>query len=521
MIVNVPAIGKTGLIQDGPIGDLPPDAFTDARNVRFRDGAIELIYGHAELSSGSGSAATHQPTFLAYSGQAASNAWLLLGTAKAFTSDQATSGWNNEATNTGGDYTGGADDRWVGTTLAGNTYLTNYVDRPQVWDGDIGTTLTNMGGSWPTTTRCKSIRAFRNYLIALNLRVSSAGYTYTPHRVKWSHQIGPGDIPDWDATDPTLDAGEYDLPGDDEIVDGGALGDRFMIYKQRSTYAMTYIGGQYIFRFDQVFKEHGALAVNCWAEVNGTHIVLTATDVIRHNGTGEPVSILDGKMRRWLFQNIDRDYVQRCFLTTQPYFNEVWICFPSQGAVVCDTAICWNWKTGLCAIRELPNISFATTGPTGDSVESDWDLDSTAWDGDITGWGSDEFTPDSQRVVMADPINYRLLLADSTSRFAGEYIPATLERTGLTFGAPDKRKLVRGVRPRMFGGQNEVTIQIGSQDELHGAVTWADPQTFSIADGFKCDFIVAGRYIAFRLTSESEYWRLESVDFDIEILGDY
>jgi hypothetical protein len=519
MIVTVPAIGKNGIVQDAPIGDMPVDSFTDAANVRFRDGMIELVYGHAELSTDASlSPSSFSPHFCMHvaARTGAGPNLLMLSDTKAYFSQRSSQNWV-ELTNAGGDYTAGG---WVGGVLTGIPVVTNGTEPPQAWTAPgTGAALSDLA-NWDSGYRCDSIRPFRNFLIAMAITPYPSGDKLW-HRVWWSHPADPGSVPSsWDVTDATKLAGWLDIPDDSVLIDGGALRDRFVLYKERSTYMMTYVGGIKVFRIDLVFTEHGILNRNCWAELDGHHVVLTQTDLIMHDGMSAK-SILDRRMRRWLFQNIDADATDKCFLTKQHYFSEIWVCFPSQGATWCDKALVWNWKDNTCSLRDLPNISHAALGPSDPSVESAWDNDPAAWDSDGSGWGSDEFTPDSQRVVMVSPVTDTIYLADSTSRFDGTAISAYVERKGLTLGDASKRKLIRGIRPRLYGGQNDVDLYIGSHEELHGEVTWSGPQTFSINTDFKSDFLVDGRYIAFKLASTSETWRLESVDFDVETVTEY
>ena len=48
-IVPIEGIDKVGVIQDSPASTLPPGAWTDARNVRFDDGAIRRMKGQTEI----------------------------------------------------------------------------------------------------------------------------------------------------------------------------------------------------------------------------------------------------------------------------------------------------------------------------------------------------------------------------------------------------------------------------------------------------------------------------------------
>ena len=50
--IPVNDLDKAGLIGDIPAVNLPPNAFSDANNVRFKDGAVRKILGHQEIFSG-------------------------------------------------------------------------------------------------------------------------------------------------------------------------------------------------------------------------------------------------------------------------------------------------------------------------------------------------------------------------------------------------------------------------------------------------------------------------------------
>ena len=84
-----------------------------------------------------------------------------------------------------------------------------------------------------------------------------------------------------------LDAGEQDLAETPALlVDCLPLGDVNIIYKERSMYAMTYVGAPYIFRFQRLPGESGMLARGCAVNTPLGHVVLTAGDVVLNNGSG-------------------------------------------------------------------------------------------------------------------------------------------------------------------------------------------------------------------------------------------
>jgi hypothetical protein len=116
----------------------------------------------------------------------------------------------------------------------------------------------------------------------------------------------------------------------------------------------------------------------------------------------------------------------------------------------------------------------------------------------------------------------KLYLLDGASSFDGAAPSAYVERRGLSFGSPDKIKLVKSVRPRIVGNNGEtVTLKIGSQDD-----PWSEPNytsmTHTIGSTVRNNCLVAGRYISFKVETGSAYtWRMDSYDIEVETLGDW
>jgi hypothetical protein len=122
------------------------------------------------------------------------------------------------------------------------------------------------------------MRAFRSFLIALNVQKTSSNFR---NMVKWSTEAASQTVPtSWDETSATVDAGEYSLEDTKgKILDGLTLADSFMIYEEDSTYMMTYVGTPFIFAFRQISPNVGALTKNCVAEYDGGHFVFGNGDM--------------------------------------------------------------------------------------------------------------------------------------------------------------------------------------------------------------------------------------------------
>lgn len=518
--VKVPNAGMVGVNKDLSEHELPIHAWTDALNIRFLDGYAYQFLGHAPIYQ----SPVIEPYHILPTIVGGRKYWIYAGEHKIYTVylDDSTSVVHHENRTrgvTGNDVDYTADyNSWTSTVLGGIPVLNSGtgVDYPQAWDLGPSSRFVDLP-DWPVNTYCKSLRSYRNFLIALNITKNSDEY---PYMVKWSHPADPGSVPiSWDETNPALDAGEFDLSeGYDRIVDGLQLRDSFMIYKEASIWRMDYVGGAYIFKVQKVLGNTGAMNRNCITEVNGFHFVLTTSDVIIHDGQTD-TSVLDKQSRRYLFQHIDVENRHKCFVAKNTFLNEVFVCYPEVGSTACNRAMVWNYRDRTVSFRELPDINHANNGRINETFGGLWSQDHDPWGSDQTLWNGPDFTPAADSVIMAGSGEFYLL--DGSTSFSGVHPDAYLERVGLSFGEAQNRKLVRGIRPRITGQAGAtVNIRVGSQEDPYGPVTWGPQMVHTIGSTLANDCLVSGRYIALRFETGSTYqWRLDSYDIDIEIEG--
>ena len=405
---------------------------------------------------------------------------------------------------------------WTSTLLGGIPIFNagNVVDPPQYWGLDFTSRCANLP-NWPSGLYCRSMRAFRNYLVALGLTKDGVSKPYT---LRWSHPADPGTVPaSWDIADPTRDCGETDLAeGYDQIVDGLQLRSSFMIYKESSTWRMDFTGGAFVFNFVKVLGTSGAMARNCVVELDGYHAVFGASDIYIHDGQTAQ-SVLDKQTRRWLYSSLSGDNSALCFAFKNPHFNEVFFCFPSPGATACDKAIVGNYKDRTVAIRDIPSLTHAAFGPIEAAATGIWSTDNDSWDSDASVWDGPDFVPSSSRVLMGSA-NQKTYLLDTGTSFGETTQTSYLERRGLSFGEPEAVKCVRGIRPRISGDVGStIKVQLGHADDPYAEPTWGRVMTHTIGTTVADHDFVSGRYIAVRFDTGTAFnWRLDSLDLDVE-----
>lgn len=512
-IITVGETGKIGVIKDLSEHELPINSWTQAHNIRFLDGYAYQSFGEAEVYQTPPD--TPQHVFpLAVGGVPY---WIYLSATKAHAVTSA-SGVATYTDLTHATPLTGVVNQWTSTLLSGIPVINagNESNVPAAWDLNLANNFVNLS-NWPASTYCKSLRAFKNFLVALNVTKATTNY---PFMVKWSHPAQPGALPSsWDHTDATKDAGEVDLAeGYDSIVDGLQLRDSFMVYKQDTTWAMSYVGGASIFGFRKIFG-HGILTRNCVAEYDGLHFVVTRSDVILHDGN-TAVSVLDKQTRRFLFEDIDPDGVDKVFVVKHPYMNEIYTCYPSLGETTCNKALVWNYKDKTVSFRDLPDINHAAFGFINSNLSGQWNQDSDSWDSDLTSWQKGDYIPVQASVIMASSDGKLYQLDGAASSASGAIPPAVLERVGLSLGDPSRIKLIKGIRPIIVGNTGEtVIISVG-----HSADPFLDPSytsmTHTIGDTISNDCLVSGRYIAWKFESgTAAQWRLDSFQVEIEQAG--
>jgi hypothetical protein len=209
------------------------------------------------------------------------------------------------------------------------------------------------------------------------------------------------------------------------------------------------------------------------------------------------------------------------FVFRNPFFNEVWVCYPQAGSSVCNKALIYNWVDKTVTYRTLPSVHHAACGPLGYAPAAlSWDADATAWGADLGIWNGNDVLPSSVKVLLASSQS-KLFLLDSIATFDGANAVSFLERTGLHFDAPEKIKTIRSIRPRIQGSPGDtVLVSMGASAEPYGEPTYAPAVPFVIGQTVSCDAFASGRYLAVKFASGTAYsWRLDGYAMDIVTRG--
>lgn len=527
-------ISKYGVMRETPAHRLPPEAWTHARNVRFVDDRAQQFGGHAQVMG----TPSGPPAFVMAVDNAGDIFWIYAEAVGAGSQVFVyNSGTHTEITNSGGAYTVNNYRDWNGDVFQGVPILNYGGGVPQYWPTpNVADDLDDLP-NWPANTTAKILRAFGNYMVAMNITDLSGAH---PHRVLWSDGAGPGELPQsWDVTDPAFDADHRDLSdiNSGQILDGVALRDFFVIGKNESMWIMRYIGGTLIHSVKPALKASGIMASRCMMTINTgkskleTAFVMTGDDLGVFDGQ-DFLSVAEDKVRKFLSSDIDPVSFENSFVLDNRAQDEAWFCYPENGEANPTVACVWNYKENTVTFRDFEGTS-AANGPVETASSATWATVIGTWE----TVGASKWQEASRRkVVVSNQADTKLIQLEGADTFDGEIIATVLERTGLAITGMDRegqpivnynsRKIITRVWPQVKGGP--IRIQLGGSDSPDpDTVTWQTGVIFDPSAGIRhCD--PAGDeghfncvYNAIRISSDSgEPWYMDGLGYEVAELSE-
>lgn len=523
--VEIDDLTSKGVIQDEPAYQLPPEAWSTGLNMRSFANGMERIGGKTGTLGTNPRSGGGAPVFVQYVSGPSQAWWLWATLTGIFVYDGAT---DTDITRLSGPYNATDAKDWTGTILGGVPILTTREDKPQFWNSYSSATKMADLTNWPANTTARVVRAFNPYLIALNITVSGAN---TPHRVKWSSSADPGSLPStWDPADATHDAGQTDLADVNSgiILDGAELQGQFYIYKENAVWRQTFIGGQFIFDFKSFLETAGLLATRCVATTGDglRHVFASQDDILVHNGYVTE-SILNKRMKRYLFNRIDAAHFDTSFMFCNPLFEEMWFCYPTQGSSEPNAAIIWNYRYNTLTEADGNLVDFVATsiGTVSTSTGTIWSAASSTWAVDPNPWA---FAA-RRKVVTTQQTSKKLLSLDTGTTNDGVAFSGTLQRSGLGIIGRKRtgewledfqtRKLIQRVWPKLASGT--CLVRVGYQDSPQGAVTWTPYQTFTPATKVFVDGCLgSGRSVALEFSAPNDF-HIDGYKLDLATLGKF
>ena len=527
-------LGSVGVITDVDPFNLPMNAFTRAKNVRFDQGNVRRSPGFREITTLTGG---FTPVFT-YGLYNATGYDTVVIVSSDFNVLEYVNG--NQTLN----YTSGAATspaQVTATSLANVQYL-NREDRAPIYRTPSQSNFSTLI-NWPAGYTCKSLRSFGDFLIAMN---TDEGGSAFPTRVRFSDIALANNAPStWDETDVTKSAGFNDLAQmNTPIIDGQTLGSNFLIYSSDQVWLMEFVGGTFIFNFRKLFSDAGVVNQNCIVEVEGKHYVFDQKDIYVTDGVTRQ-SIVDGRIKDFVFSSIDTSNFDRCFVQFDQAREEIYFCYKSSDDMVeftdgdgCNRAAVYNYRNNTWSFLDLPNV-YSGTSANVDTVAS---YDSTTLTYDTAGGTyaaqdagftrhvlmlGQQSTTDGlsdHKLYGLDGINENSALSEPLDVNATKGI--RLERVGIDLdeiqlpltGYKNIRKMVPQFST--VAEDKNFDVSMGAADIATEVPTYDTTYTFDSDTEYKIDSRSAGRYLSYKIeTSDIKDFTVSGFDFDVIATG--
>ena len=533
MLYGVKELGSIGVVTDVTPSRLPDNAFSRGKNVRFDEMSVTRSPVFRNIST------------LAFEPRIAMG---LMPTAGGFSTVVAVSPTyqineyaNGSVSGKNGSIstTSSSDVPFTTTTLADVDYI-NRPDRVPVFRLPAGTNFADLT-NWTSTWRTKSLRAFGDFLLAIN---TTEGATDYPQRVRWSHTALANAIPDsWDATNAAKSAGFNDLAQlKTPLVDGAALSTNFVVYSSDEAYLIEFVGGTFIFNFRKLFENSGVINQNCIVEVDKLHFVFGKDDIYKHD-THTKKSICDQIVKDYIFNGMDTSAYDKCFIAHNQSIEEIMFCYKSNDDMAeftsgsrCNRAAIYNYRTSTWSFQDLPNVSAATTGAIASTqtYANTTQIYSTAG-GTYNSQGSGFDThllfvgSSSASDGLSDHSLFGLDSADSATLGFPIDVAANkapyLERTGIDMDESNPisgQKVLSRVTPQVVTNNTDKTFEFtfGASPMISTAPTYEGTVTFDAAVDYKVDSRASGRYLSYKFSvPTNKDFNLTGFDAEVAIVG--
>jgi len=331
----------------------------------------------------------------------------------------------------------------------GHGYITNNKDVPLDFDGstvsELATDINNDGAN--DINRCLIFFTYKEHLIAL--RPTEFGSTEA-QRVRWS---APGDADDW------YNGGYVDAPTLDWIMGASFLGDRLIVFFERSIWALNYVGDvDMVFTWEKLISTEGCSASFSPVAFANEVLFLGPVEFIATDGV--TTDRLTTQIPEYAL-NFDQDNYGTVYGAVLEEEQEVFWNFPEVDNSMPNKTLVYNYLINTWSVSDL---GIQAIGYYYEQTDYTWDQIDQTWDDIEWTWDQKSAQSGYPTTLGGDQSGYIWKLNSSGSDGDGNAIEAVLLTKALNPFAEQNRNARLGYLDISYTIDEDTTIDIEFYD---------------------------------------------------------
>jgi|TARA_R100001224_G_scaffold111641_1_gene92132 hypothetical protein len=203
-----------------------------------------------------------------------------------------------------------------------------------IWKEDDGTSKrAEIITSCPTKNILAKVSPLDRHLVAFGTNTLTS--VFDPMLVRWSSQE---DYNDW-ITSVGNTAGEQRLGDGSKIITAINSRNQILIWTDNALHSMTFVGVPFVFSFQQLGTNCGAIGLHSAVEADGRAFWMSQKDFYMYDGA---LRILPCSVNQYIFDDMNTSYFDKVFAAFNKEFTEVTWLYPSSGSTECDRYVTYN-----------------------------------------------------------------------------------------------------------------------------------------------------------------------------------
>jgi hypothetical protein len=193
------------------------------------------------------------------------------------------------------------------------------------------------------------------HMIAYGCATTASPNVIDPLLIRWSSRE---DFTDWTPSD-TNTSGDVRLQSGDRIVGAVPTRGQILVFTNQSVYGMQWIGGDSVFRLDELGQAGGLAGPHSAADHQGVVYWMSQGNFYKYDGA---ISVLFCPVLNHVFEDINVQQEDQIWAAVNKEFSEVWWFYCSALSNVPDKYVIYNFVEGSWAFGDLDRSIYLDRG---------------------------------------------------------------------------------------------------------------------------------------------------------------